>query len=111
MKLTLPSATGYPQNAYESTWCRRTFFHLLAYAPISDGCLLPKMNTAVLKTRCLAMISGNEDCAATRQLWGKTIRLGGLVFTIVGVSPQAFNGLAVDTSPHLRVPASVDLAS
>jgi predicted permease len=39
---------------------------------------------------------------------GRKIVLGGHPFTIVGVSPEGFNGLAVDTSPDLRVPASVD---
>src|ERR1700722_9493870 len=38
---------------------------------------------------------------------GRKIILGGHPFTIVGVSPEAFNGLAVDTSPDLRVPISV----
>jgi predicted permease len=39
---------------------------------------------------------------------GRRIILRGHPFTIVGVSPEGFNGLAVDTSPDLRVPASVD---
>ena len=39
---------------------------------------------------------------------GRKIILGGPPFTIVGVTPESFNGLAVDTSPDLRVPASVD---
>jgi predicted permease len=39
---------------------------------------------------------------------GRKIVLGGHPFTIVGVSPKEFNGLTVDTSPDLRVPAAVD---
>jgi predicted permease len=39
---------------------------------------------------------------------GRSITLGGHPFTIVGVSPEAFNGLTVDTSPDIRVPAAVD---
>jgi predicted permease len=38
---------------------------------------------------------------------GRKIILGGRPFTIVGVSPESFNGLTVDTSPDLRVPAGV----
>jgi predicted permease len=38
---------------------------------------------------------------------GRKIILAGHPFTIVGVTPEAFNGLAVDTSPDLRVPASL----
>jgi predicted permease len=39
---------------------------------------------------------------------GRRIALGGHPFTVIGVSPEAFNGLAVDTSPDMRVPASAD---
>jgi predicted permease len=39
---------------------------------------------------------------------GRRINLGGHAFTIVGVSPEAFNGLTVDTGPDIRVPAAVD---
>lgn len=38
---------------------------------------------------------------------GRKITLGGNAFTIVGVTPEQFNGLAADTSPDLRVPISV----
>lgn len=41
---------------------------------------------------------------------GRGINLGGHSFTVVGVSPESFNGLTVDTSPDIRVPASVDRA-
>jgi predicted permease len=39
---------------------------------------------------------------------GRKIILAGNPFTVVGVAPESFNGLAVDTSPDLRVPAAVD---
>jgi predicted permease len=39
---------------------------------------------------------------------GRGITLGGHPFTIVGVSPEAFNGLTIETSPDIRVPAAVD---
>jgi predicted permease len=39
---------------------------------------------------------------------GRRITLGGRPFTIVGVSPEAFNGLAIETSPDIRVPAALD---
>ncbi|MBZ5724918.1 MAG: ABC transporter permease [Acidobacteriia bacterium] len=41
---------------------------------------------------------------------GRSIVLGGHPFTVVGVSPEGFNGLAVETSPDIRVPAAVDRA-
>jgi predicted permease len=39
---------------------------------------------------------------------GRRIILGGHPFTIVGVSPEVFSGLTIDTSPDIRVPAAVD---
>jgi predicted permease len=39
---------------------------------------------------------------------GRSIILHGHPFTIVGVTPEEFNGLAVDTSPDVRVPDSVN---
>lgn len=39
---------------------------------------------------------------------GRSITLRGHAFTVVGVTPESFNGLAVDTSPDIRVPASTD---
>jgi len=39
---------------------------------------------------------------------GRRIILGGHPFTVIGVSPEVFNGLTVETSPDIRVPASVD---
>lgn len=39
---------------------------------------------------------------------GRKCILGGHPFTVVGVSPKAFNGLSVDTSPDLRIAASLD---
>jgi predicted permease len=38
---------------------------------------------------------------------GRRITLGGHPFTVVGVSPEAFNGLTVDTSPDIRIPGAV----
>jgi predicted permease len=45
----------------------------------------------------------NGDPAAR----GKTIRLNGNSFTIVGVAPREFNGFAADTAPDIRVPLRV----
>jgi len=39
---------------------------------------------------------------------GRSIILRGNSFTVVGVSPERFNGLSVDTSPDIRVPGSAD---
>ena len=39
---------------------------------------------------------------------GRGIILGGHPFTIVGVSPDQFNGLTIETSPDIRVPVAVD---
>jgi hypothetical protein len=39
---------------------------------------------------------------------GRSITLGGHALTVVGVSPEGFNGLTVETSPDIRVPAAVE---
>lgn len=39
---------------------------------------------------------------------GRKVLLAGRPFTVVGVTAEGFNGLAADTSPDLRVPASSD---
>lgn len=38
---------------------------------------------------------------------GRRVILRGHPFTIVGISPEAFNGLTADTSPDIRVPGAV----
>ncbi len=49
-----------------------------------------------------------REFTADGSVVGKSIRVGGHVLTIVGISPDWFNGLSADTSPDLRVPASLD---
>jgi predicted permease len=39
---------------------------------------------------------------------GRGITLGGRAFTVVGVTPEYFNGLAVDATADIRVPAATD---
>jgi predicted permease len=64
------------------------------------------------RTRALNAVLGYEfwqkRMHGDTSVVGRKIVLGGHPFTIIGVSPEAFNGLAVDTSPDMRVPASVD---
>jgi predicted permease len=43
-----------------------------------------------------------------RSILGRSIVLRGHPFTVVGVSCEGFNGLTVETSPDIRVPAAVD---
>jgi putative component of toxin-antitoxin plasmid stabilization module len=43
-----------------------------------------------------------------RAIVGRKVILHGQPFTIVGVTPRGFNGLDADTSPDVRIPASVD---
>jgi len=41
---------------------------------------------------------------------GRSVNLGGHAFTVVGVTPEYFNGLTVETGPDVRVPAAADRA-
>jgi len=39
---------------------------------------------------------------------GRHIALSGYPFVVIGVTPEGFNGLSIDTSPDIRVPATAD---
>ena len=43
-----------------------------------------------------------------RSLVGRKITLGGHPFTVVGISAEGFNGLSVETTADVRVPAALD---
>ncbi len=63
---------------------------------VSQGTSEP---VAVITYRCWASRYG-----ADRAIVGKTIRIDGRPFTIIGVTPKAFNGLIIDGSSEVTVP-------
>src|ERR1700686_221571 len=101
-------ATEPSASACESIWCLRISFLLWACIPISAVCSTRTTNARAPRTPYSATPSGRGDSAATPQFWAAVSFLGGHPFTIVGVTPEAFNGLAIETSPDIRVPAAVD---
>ena len=101
-------ATEPSASACESIWCLRISFLLWACIPISAVCSTRTTNARPPRTPSSATPSGRGDSAATPQFWAAVSFLGGHPFTIVGVTPEAFNGLAIETSPDIRVPAAVD---
>jgi MacB-like periplasmic core domain len=44
--------------------------------------------------------------AGSPSILGRSIRLNGRAFTVVGILPKGLNGLTVETSPDVRVPIS-----
>jgi hypothetical protein len=47
---------------------------------------------------------------ADRRVIGSKVEVGNAVLSIIGISPQQFNGFSLDTSPDLRVPMSTESA-
>lgn len=63
---------------------------------------------AVARNAVLSYAFWSRRFGRDASILGRGIILRGHSFTVVGVSPEGFNGLAVDTSPDIRVPASAD---
>ena len=63
---------------------------------------------AMARNAVLSHTFWSRRFARDTSILGRSIILRGHSFTVVGVSPEGFNGLSVDTSPDIRVPASTD---
>jgi predicted permease len=83
------------------------FFSSLGVHPYLGRVLTAEDEQARAQVAVLGFAFWRRKFRGDTSVVGRKIILGGPLFTIVGVSPESFNGLAVDTSPDLRVPASV----
>ena len=84
------------------------FFSSLGVRAYLGGVLAPEDERTRALNAVLSFGFWQQRMHGDTSVVGREIILGGHPFTIVGVSPESFNGLAVDTSPDIRVPASVD---
>jgi predicted permease len=84
------------------------FFSSLGVHPYLGRVLTAEDEHARAQNAVLGFAFWRRKFRGDASVVGRKIILGGHPFTIVGVSPESFNGLAVDTSPDLRVPAAVD---
>ncbi len=99
---------GVPPSACASIWSRRISFLPSACRPYLGRVLTAEDERARAQNVVLGYDFWQRKFARGAAVVGRKIVLGGHPFTIAGVTPEAFNGLAADTSPDLRVPASVD---
>jgi predicted permease len=83
------------------------FFSSLGVHPYLGRLLTAEDETARAQVAVLSYAFWRRRFRGDASVVGRKIILGGPPFTIVGVTPESFNGLAVDTTPDLRVPASV----
>jgi predicted permease len=97
-----------PRNVCESTSFRRISLPLLGVHAYLGRVLTAEDDHTRAQNVVLSYDFWRKRLGGDASVVGRGIILAGHPFTIVGVSPEAFNGLAVDTSPDLRVPASVD---
>jgi predicted permease len=82
------------------------FFSSLGVHPYLGRVLTPEDEHTRAQVAVLSYAFWRRRFRGDASVVGRKILLGGPPFTIIGVTPESFNGLAVDTSPDLRVPAS-----
>jgi len=84
------------------------FFSSLGVQPRLGRALTPEDERTGAPNAVLSYDFWQQKFQGNASVVGRKIVLSGHPFTIVGVSPKEFNGLTVDTSPAVRVPASAD---
>src|SRR5580692_5715556 len=84
------------------------FFSSLGVQPRLGRALNPEDERTGAPNAVLSYDFWQQKFQGNASVVSRKIVLSGHPFTIVGVSPKEFNGLTVDTSPAVRVPASAD---
>ena len=84
------------------------FFSSLGVHPYLGRVLNPDDERTAAPNAVLSYAFWQRRFRGDTSILGRGIVLGGHPFTMVGVTPEAFNGLAIETSPDIRVPAAVD---
>jgi predicted permease len=84
------------------------YFTVTGVAPVAGRAFLP--GEAAASAQPAAMISYDfwqHSYAGSRSAIGSTLRLNGIVFTIVGVTPESFTGLDRFVRPSIFVPLAM----
>jgi predicted permease len=84
------------------------FFSSLGVSPYLGRNLSRADDRTKAPVAVLSYAFWQREFAGERRVIGRSLELAGHSFTIIGISPEQFNALAADTSPDLRVPASVE---
>jgi predicted permease len=82
------------------------FFSSLGVRPYLGRVLTPDEDHTAAPNAVLSYDFWERRFHGDRSVLGRRIILRGHPFTVIGVSPEVFNGLTVDTTPDIRVPAS-----
>ncbi|HEV3062210.1 MAG TPA: ABC transporter permease [Vicinamibacterales bacterium] len=86
------------------------YFRVLGVPAFAGRVLLPEDDTSAAAR--VAMVSyryWTRELGATPDLNGKTLRLRGQPFTIVGVTPPSFTGMVPVLSPEIWIPVAASL--
>jgi predicted permease len=81
------------------------FFPVAGVPPVAGRVFRPDETTTT--ARPVAMLSydfWHQNYSADRAAIGSTLRLNGIVFTIIGVTPESFTGLDRSVAPSVYVP-------
>ena len=103
------SADGKQPMRMNAAAVSSSFFSLLQVSPVQGRFFRPDEDEAVGST-AVAVVSyrtWQSFFGADRNLTGKSLRLNGLNFTIIGVAPPGFQGLNVGNSTDLWVPITM----
>ena len=84
------------------------FFSTLGVGAQLGRVLLPEDERAAVMPAVLSHHFWKRRFQGEQAIVGRHITLNGYPFVVVGVSPAAFNGLTIDISPDIRVPATAD---
>jgi hypothetical protein len=82
------------------------FFSSLGVSAYLGRLLTPDDDHSAAPNAVLSYDFWQRRLHGDRSVLGRHVILRGYPFTIVGISPEGFNGLTVDTAPDIRVPAS-----
>jgi putative ABC transport system permease protein len=103
---TLAAATdpAAPARIRLAMFVSDNFFPLLGVAPLNGRAFLP--GEANSPGQAVAMLSYDfrRQYAEDRPVIGSTVRLNGIIFTIIGVLPESFTGLDRFVRPSIYVP-------
>src|SRR5690348_14741004 len=85
------------------------FFHVLGVEPTMGRGFLPE-EEAVSGRNAVAVLAYDfwrTEFGADPSIVGRTFRINGMDFTIVGIAPQRFTGVDQYVRPHLFIPAAM----
>ena len=100
------SVDGPPEPSVQGQLVSGNYFGLLGVSPLLGRTIVPE-DDRVPNGHPVAMVSHGyweRRFASDPAVIGRTIRLSGSPFTIVGVTPPAFFGVEIGTAPDLFLP-------